>query len=180
MDEIICDFLGKLCLEYNKRFNKNIKISDIKSWKLAPYIGEEGVEIINEKGFFHSLKPIKNSIETIKKLQEEGNEIFIISSPTNKFSVKEKYQWVEDNLPFFPIKNLILVGNKGSILSRIKDGVLFDDCPEFLDKFKGIKVVINKPYNQEVEANYRVNNWNEFYKLIHKILSERYFIKLLK
>lgn len=166
MDEVICDFLNKLCLEYNVKFNKNIKVNDFKTWSLSSFMGEEGYKIIKKPGFFSSLEPIEDSIQTIKTLLNEKYEIFIISSPMNEHSVFEKYLWVKKYLPFFPIKNLILVGNKGDLLEKIDNGILFDDCPEYINKFKGITVIMDRAYNREVNVDYRVNYWEDFYKIV--------------
>jgi len=170
MDEIITQFLNKLCLEYNNKYNKNLKPSDIKSYSLLQYIGEEGCKIFNTPGFFSSLKPIKDSIQTIEKLLNDNNEVFIITSPMmNKYSIVEKFLWIKEYLPFFPIKNLILVGNKGDLLEKLNGGILFDDCPLYIKKFNGITVVMDREYNQDVECDYRVNNWDEFYKIVKEI-----------
>ena len=178
MDEIICKFLEELCSEYNYKYNKNIKISDIKTWSLNTYMdGDKAFEIINSPGFFGSLEPIEGAIETIEKLiNDDKYEVFIISSPSNEYSVYEKYKWIQQNLPFFDIKNLILVGNKGELLSRINGGLLFDDCPEYIRKFNGVKVVMDRAYNRELvvgmDCDYRVSNWDEFYGVV-KIYKER-------
>jgi len=118
------------------------------------------------------LEPIEGSIETIEKLVNNGNEVFIISSPMNEYSVYEKYKWIQENLPFFDIKNLILIGNKGDLLSRIngKNSILFDDCPAYLREFNGIRIVMDRAYNRElvvgVDCDYRVSNWDEFYGVV--------------
>ena len=179
MDEIIVSFLDKLCSIYNSKYNKNIKISDIKSWSLNTYMdGEQAFEIINSPGFFGSLEPIEGAIETIEKLVNDNKyEVFVISSPSNEYSVYEKYLWIRKHLPFFDIRNLILVGNKGELLSRIDTcedngnyNVLFDDCPEYIRRFNGVKVVMNRKYNKElvvgVDCDYRVSNWDEFMGLL--------------
>ena len=174
MDEIICKFLEKLCSEYNNKYNTNIKISDIKTWSLNTYMdGDKAFEIINSPGFFGSLEPIEGAIETIEKLvNSDKYEVFIISSPSNEFSVYEKYLWIRKHLPFFDVNNLILVGNKGDLLSKIsgEGGVLFDDCPEYIRKFNGVRVVMDRAYNRElvvgVDCNYRVSEWSEFYGVV--------------
>ena len=173
MDEIICKFLDKLCSIYNYKYNTNIKISDIKSWSLNTYMdGDKAFEIINSPGFFGSLEPIEGAIETIEKLVNSNKyEVFIISSPMNEYSVFEKYLWVKENLPFFDVRNLILVGNKGELLSRMdNDGILLDDCPEYIRKFNGVRVVMDREYNRElvvgVDCDYRVSNWDEFYEVV--------------
>lgn len=170
MDEVICDFLGKLLIVYNQIYNKNIKISDIKKWSLKQYIGKEGIELFKQPGFFADLQPIQNSLEIINKLLKEDKEIFIISSPTNEHCVFDKYQWIKNNLPSFPIGNLVLVGNKGDLLTKIDDGILFDDNVDYLMKFKGISVCMDMPYNQGVKCKYKIfnNDWNKFYEIISK------------
>jgi len=176
IDEVIAKFLEELCSEYNYKYNKNIKISDIKTWSLNTYMdGDKAFEIINSPGFFGSLEPIEGAIETIEKLINDNKyEVFIISSPSNEFSVYEKYLWISKNLPFFDVRNLILVGNKGELLSRLgNNGILFDDCPEYISKFNGVSVVMDRAYNRElivgVDCDYRVDGWDEFYGVVEDI-----------
>ena len=177
IDEVIAKFLEELCSEYNYKYNKRIKISDIKTWLLNTYMdGDKAFEIINSSGFFGSLEPIEGSIETIKKLvNDDRYEVFIISSPSNEHSVFEKYKWIMGYLPFFDVNNLILVGNKGELLSRLDsdNSLLFDDCPEYIRKFNGVSVVMNREYNRElivgVDCDYRVSGWDEFYGVVRWI-----------
>jgi len=178
LDEVICAFLDQLCFKYNEQYNKNLKPNDIKTYSLSNYLNEDGMKIFHKPGFFMSLQPIDKSIETIRKLLNENHNIFIISSPMNEHCVFEKYLWVKIYLPFFPIRNLILVGNKGELLSRIDDenGVLFDDCPAYLREFNGIRVVMDREYNKELivgdnvngvdYVDYRVSGWDEFYEIV--------------
>ena len=180
IDEVIAKFLDKLCTEYNYKYNTNIKISDIKTWSLNTYMdGNKAFEIINSPGFFGSLEPIEGAIETIEKLVNDNKyEVFVISSPSNEYSVYEKYLWIRKHLPFFDIRNLILVGNKGELLSRIdgEGSVLFDDCPEYIRKFNGVKVVMNRKYNRDlivgVDCDFRVKDWDEFYEIIKGLVNK--------
>ena len=175
LDEVICKLLDKLCRIYNYKYDKNLKPNDIKTYSLSQYIGEKGIEILKQPGFFRMLEPIEDAIETIEKLVNDGNEMFIISSPMNEYSIFEKYKWVKEYLPFFDIKNLILVGNKGELLSMLdgEDSILFDDCPEYIRKFRGITIIMDRAYNKElivgVDCDYRVSGWNEFYEIVKMV-----------
>lgn len=166
MDEVICDFLGKLLTVYNSMYCKNVKKEDIEGWSLKQYIGEEGIRLFNKPGFFADLEPVDNALATIQFLQYEGREVFIISSPANEYSVFDKYLWVKKHLPFFPIGNLILVGDKGKLLSQIDKGFLFDDCPKYLESFGGVSVCMDMPYNKEAKCDHRVSSWEEFYEVV--------------
>jgi len=172
MDEVSVDMLSSLCFKYNEKYNKNLKVSDIKTYNLAQYIGNEGFEIINKPGFFMQLQAIGGAIETIKKLINNGlYEVFIVSSPMNEHSVFEKFLWVKEYLPFFNIRNLILVGNKGELLEKLDgNGILFDDCPDYVRRFRGITVVMDREYNKDIKCDFRVSNWDEFYKVVKEIL----------
>ncbi len=167
MDDVICDFITELCNRLHKNYNKLITPSQITTWTLSDHMGNDWKEIIEKPGFFISLKPIDGAINTINRLIKNNRKTFIISSPTNEHSVFEKYLWVKEYMPFFPIRNLILVGNKGDILSKVGNGILFDDCPEYLDKFQGVTVAMDKPYNQDVITDFRINNWDDFYKIVN-------------
>jgi len=167
MDEVICDLLGKLLNTYNHLYNKNVKIKDIKQWSLEPYIGKEGIELFKQPGFFADLDLIGDAASVIEHLRYIGKEIFIITSPVNEYSALDKCLWIKRYLPFFPVANLILVGNKGKLLSQIKDGILFDDCPEYLESFGGISVCMDMPYNKNTKCSHRIvdKDWWEFYRI---------------
>ena len=49
----------------------------------------------------------------------------------------------------------------------IRGDILFDDSPGVLGNFPGIRVVMDRPYNQQVEG-FRIynNNWHDFYRLV--------------
>ncbi len=168
MDEILVNFLGNLIEKCNE-IGIEIKLEDIKSWELINYIGEKGIEIFQKPNFFIGLKPIDGAIETVNKLLDEEWEIFIISSPQNEYSAYEKYLWIKEWLPRFDVRNLILVGNKGDLLKNLNEGVLFDDCGHYIESFQGIdRITVCKdmPYNQGIECDFRVSDWDEFYEVV--------------
>jgi transposase-like protein len=37
---------------------------------------------------------------------------------------------------------------------------------EYLNKFNGISVAMDKLYNKNIQVDYRVSNWLEFYKIV--------------
>ena len=95
---------------------------------------EISLEKMFEKGFFSSLKPLDDGIETITKLREKGFNIFILSACISEQCRQDKITWIEKYLPTFPKENVILcdVGqNKADIIKSkgidIKKSILIDD-----------------------------------------------------
>lgn len=166
MDECICAFLERLCLEYNYLNNQNLKPEDIDKWDLAPFIGIEGKNIFKKPGFFINLKPFPYAIETLLELKRDSHDILIVTHPPNGVTAMEKHQWIEKYLSFIPSENIVLTARK----SLIKGDLIFDDAPIHLEGFDGIKVCMNKPYNKDyINCDYRVNNWLEFYNVVKRL-----------
>ena len=121
--------------------------------------------IKNESGFFTSLQPVKNSIDSVNKMVEMGFEIFICSSGIydNKNCLTEKKQWVEKYLGKELAKTAIFTKDK----TIIRGDYLIDDRPNI----KGAvipewrQVIFDQPFNKEVKNLPRINmdwsNWEE-------------------
>lgn len=165
LDEVICAFLERLCLEYNYLYNKNLKSEDIESWDLSTYIGIEGKKIFHKPGFFINLKPFSYAVDTLLRLKHDGHDILIVTNPPNGVTAAEKYEWCNKYLSFIPQENIIMTARK----DLIKGDLIFDDCPAYLEKFDGISVCMNRSYNKDARCDYRVSGWLEFYEMIRSL-----------
>lgn len=163
MDETICNFLEYLCIQYNYRYNKNLRPEMIDKWSLLSFVGLEGVEIYKQSGFFKNLIPFENALSTIYRLNKK-HTILICSDPPSPISASDKMEWIEGYMPFLKHNQIILTAAK----EFINADLLFDDAPINLDKFSGMKVCMARPYNVGC-GDYRVENWIEFEKLIEEI-----------
>lgn len=78
--------------------------------------------------FYKNLKPIQGAVNTLKKLENIGYDIYILScpSPLNPHSYTEKRIWIEEHLGSNYIEKLILTMNKG----LVKGDYLVDDWSE--------------------------------------------------
>ena len=172
MDECICKFLDRLCSEYNRLNNTNLQSSQIDSWYLDKFIGEQGKEIFRKQGFFDKLEPFPNAIKIVKKLNNE-HDIIIASKPQNKETSLDKYNWLEEYMPFIRFNQVVL----GEYKHLIKADIMIDDCEYYLDLFKencnGTTICIDREYNKKFKADYRIydTNWLEIYDIIKKIQS---------
>lgn len=164
MDQTICDLITPFLKIYNRECNDNLTINDITEYNLANFVKSEYkhkvVEIFTTPGFFLNLEPLPYSIEVLNRLKR-SHSIWIVTKPMKGKSVDEKVEWVRHYLPFLE-SNLIFTDKK----YMIRGDMLFDDCPEYIADFHSNTVVMDYPYNRNVRADFRVNNWLEFEQIV--------------
>ncbi|HDK7194861.1 TPA: hypothetical protein PTV74_003168 [Clostridium botulinum] len=175
MDEVLYDLTSYIIDEYNMYFHDNIKPSDNKSywWADCKKASKEFFEKeLLSIGTFYKSSPVKDAIETVTKLHENGFKTKIITLPqyNSNYCVGEKVKWIEKYVPFINIeKDLIFTGDK-SLLAK-PNRILLDDNINNLIEWKrkgGISVAFSQPWNDKWEG-LRINNHKEFYHLIHQI-----------
>lgn len=152
-------FLDYLIHEYNYQFNKQIKITDIKTWDLLPIIGQEGMQLFCKQGFFNNLKPYPYAIEVVKELNKKHN-IHILTKPQNAITMVDKWCWIEEYMPFIKFEQVTMTSHKYDFIADI----MIDDYDVYLDKFKincgGKTIIMDRLYNQNYDyADFRTNNW---------------------
>lgn len=167
MDDCIVDFLNPLINTYNNEKNTNIKLTDITEWSLSKYDGM--TDIFKRPGFFYNLKPFPDAVNALHDLQERHNhQIIIASNPMGLVhATVDKIKWISRYLPFIPKNNIMLTGRK----DLIKGDIIFDDCPEYINGFNKVKMINDRPYNQNTDAHYRIKNnrWLDFYSVVLRL-----------
>lgn len=186
MDEVLVNLSEYVVSCYNKDFNDNMKWEDNNSYwwkdcKKAKTIYFE--QLLLKRGTFYLPNPIDNAIEIVTKLHNEGFDIHILTMPQwNEYCVQEKVLWVQKYLPFIDInKNMHFTGNKG-IIARA-NRILLDDNSTHLESWKknnGIGIAFRDFGWSKDWTGHRVNNFDEFYKLVHKLEEDNVRIKGLK
>lgn len=163
MDETICDLLGPAIQIYNERLGKDLKREDIKVYGMDDYSYLH--QIYKEPGFFLNLKPFSDAIIVIDAMIIFGHDVIIASDPQCMGSIaSQKYEWLKNYLPMLPEQNIML----GSRKDILRGDMIFDDAPKYLTNFEGITVAMDRPYNRDIEVDYRVQNWPMFLDVILK------------
>ena len=134
--------------------------------------GKEFFDKYYEKAVLN-VEPKINAIESIKKLKEEGNQIYLITArfPSKKFDVEELTKnWLKKNHILYD--ELILNSqDKVAVAKKKQIDIFIDDsikhCTEMVNA--GIKTYImdstlNKDFNNEQVE--RVNSWTSLYQKI--------------
>ncbi len=134
--------------------------------------GKEFFDIYYEKAVLN-VEPKINAVESIKKLKEEGNQIYLITArfPSEKFDVEESTNnWLKKNC--IPYDKLILNSqDKVTVAKKKQIDIFIDDsikhCTEMTNA--GIKTyimdsILNKDFNNEQIE--RVYSWTSLYQKI--------------
>lgn len=160
MDEVIADFNPKHLRLFNRDYNENITIEDLKGTRLRelrPHLKEEIMNYLTDPTFFRDLTVMKDSQEVIRELSEYY-EIFITTAamefPT---SFTAKYEWLKEHFSFLNDMNFVFCGDK----SIIRADYLIDDNVRHFKRFSGQGILFTSPHNINETGYVRVNNWKE-------------------
>ncbi|MDO4501086.1 MAG: zinc-ribbon domain-containing protein [Erysipelotrichaceae bacterium] len=167
-DNCINTFTEYLLEVYNARTGCDLKIEDIKEYNLEKYIGQYGISIFREKGFFEAVPEKAGSVSALKNLIESKDyDVYIISACGSNEELEEKFKWFDKYLPEFNKNRIIRCKEK----DLISGDVLIDDCLDNLDNvapyMKGI--VMDMPFNKENKKYPRINNLMEALPLLENM-----------
>lgn len=126
----------------------------VAGWKNVP------IEVYSKEGYYSSLDPVINVIESIKKLcEDERFEVYIASAVLNdNHSIKDKNLWIDNYMPFIDIEHRVFIPYGTSKVSYLKEknlltkgSVLIDDLSlnlfEWEKEFPELKLVGVKVMN---------------------------------
>ena len=114
----------------------------------------------------------KGAIEILKKLKEEGNELYIITNRNNNY-IKEPQKLIIDYLKKYNIliNNIYInTNNKVKICQQLKIDLMIDDNIYIYSKLLAhdIETILFDDMERYKEFNNRVTSWQEVYEYICK------------
>lgn len=120
---------------------------------------EELLDPINH--YFRDIEPHEVMIDLAKQLQANGVDVCIISA-AEKDTIRDKWEWVEEYLPFVPRENICFAPIGADKSKFVKDNaeisVLIDDYNNNLEEWKGtaIKAIntVNSHQNKFAEIDF--------------------------
>jgi 5'-nucleotidase len=116
-------------------------------------------EVLSEPGFYSELEPIPGALEAIYQMDEEGYEIFIVTSPwvSNPTCASDKLRWIERYLGTSWSGRTIITSDK----TVVRGDVLFDDKGHITgaDEPTWEQVLITQPHNRALEGRVRLSDW---------------------
>lgn len=131
------------------------QVIGVEERKAFPYINE----YVYTKGFFRTAPVVKDSFETLARLNEKY-EVFVVSAAMEfPQSLPEKLEWLNEHFPFLSWKQLVFCGSK----TIVDADTMIDDHFKNLDQFRGTTILYTQPHNQLKDAgrHKRADSWNE-------------------
>lgn len=170
MDDTIECLLVEWLHILNARHHRFVTPDDIHSWNIQEYYpglsSDQVYAPLYTKELWESVKPKWDAIEYLRKLQEDGHEVYIVTSSNFK-TIQTKYESIIGRyFPFINLNHMIVCAKK----QMIRGDVMVDDGVHNLEGGEYVKVLMTAPHNREYNAEendmHRVDNWWEAYALI--------------
>ena len=173
MDDILVNLLDEWLIHLNNY--KGViprTIEDITNWnmKLAypTLMDNQLYSCLSDVEFWKRVQPVNVAYKYLKMFIDEGDEVYVATSSFPlSFWAKTEFCLFK-HFDFLTPKNVICINNK----SLLNGDILFDDYHENLRKFRGIKVLRDKPYNRNCDEecfHFRINTWEEFYNIVQEL-----------
>lgn len=120
---------------------------------------EELVDPINH--YFRTIEPHDLMIDLARELTEKGIDVCIISA-AEKDTIRDKWEWIDEHLPFIPKENICFAPIGADKSHFVKDNafisILVDDYNKNLEEWKGtaIKAIntVNSHQNKFLEIDF--------------------------
>lgn len=166
MDEVIADAAKKLKAWYEADHGIILEQKDILGKNLQEAVIEPHAPLFhqyaNTPGFFRDLELMKDADVVLEQLNRRY-QLFIVSAAMEfPNSLRDKYDWIMEKLPFISWKQICLCGSK----SLVQTDIMIDDRVRNLVSLKGRKILYSAHHNMSEKAYERVNNWQEVATLL--------------
>ena len=190
IDNVISNFdevLLKECLNYDK----NLRNTGIVN-KNADYIKTGMFDWSKEElddFYYNNIERIANNLNTldkapeyIKKLRQDGHEIYIISGRDNgEYSdpYKLTYDWLKKyNIEYdkLILTNAYNSQEKAKACIENDINIMIDDSPRILLEVENMGItalIMDTPYNRKIDNLKRMHNWKEIYEFISNYKKEK-------
>ena len=163
MDGVLADVYEQFFRYDERDFGKRRPLEEVigvEERKAFPYINE----YVYTKGFFKTAPVVKDSFETLARLNEKY-EVFIVSAAMEfPQSLPEKLEWLNEHFPFLRWQQLVFCGST----TIVDADIMIDDHFKNLDDFSGVTILYTQPHNQLKDAgrHKRADSWADIASLL--------------
>lgn len=163
MDDVICDthraILGWAETEFG------LSLMDRADQQIEHLLSDDQVaalnSALNEGMLFRTLPAMVGAIEVLSDMVRAHDVFIVTAAMEHPGSLKPKFEWVEEFMPFFDPLKLVFCGDK----SIVKVDYLIDDTPHHFERLSGTGILYDAPKNRAEDRFRRVRNWHEIARL---------------
>jgi len=164
---------------YNRKLNKDIKIDDfhaINRVEIHEPFGmtdEEGKKMWMdhvEEIYFTECPPYPDAVETLKRLEREGHEIYYITARSKEYGERTMEWMIKAGFPVQPERFYYGMNDheKVQFIEELQLDYYFDDKPTVVETVRNDRTKVflkNQPYNRHLELP-RIDSWSELFDYI--------------
>lgn len=160
---------------------EKLTLADIKSYYIENHVSEEYRDdfhlIFLKKEMWKRAKVIPNCVEVIKRLHDQGHQIYFVTSTEAK-NVAKKASFLQRTFPFLDIRKRLITTH---CKQMIKCDLLIDDCIDNVLNADYVSILLDYPWNStaifdeaEYDNIYRVFDWTQVEPMIEYIEKVKY------
>ena len=155
---------------------ERLTLDDITSYYIENHVSEEYRDdfylVFLKKEMWKRAKVIPNCVEVIKRLHNQGHQIYFVTSTEAK-NVAKKSSFLRKTFPFLDIRKRLITTH---CKQMIKCDLLIDDCIDNVINADYVSVLLDYPWNSTAifddasdDKIYRVFNWTQVEPMIEYI-----------
>src|SRR2546428_3367603 len=163
MDGPLAALLPEWLRRYNIDYEDDLTPDKIKIWDMdklcKPQCGKRIFDYLRDPNLYEMVKPVEGGLGTFQALKGMGYEV-IVATAGVLGNLDQKLDWLRHHGFIEPsqrhMKGVIFTYDKEYIRAQ----VLIDDGPHNVEKFGGLGIVWDAPYNQDIKRkHYRIKSW---------------------
>ena len=178
MDDTLVDTVFRWVEWLNNHYGLNVKYEDLKVWEIQiafPSLTLDQIRApLMQESFWMRVQPKEGAVEYLKKLIDDGHEIYICSA-SHPYTINAKIKYcLFKHFDYLQTEQLIFTYRKQFINA---DFCIDDGIHNLVDaSYRGI--LITTPYNTSINEKdcesdmVRVNNFKEVYEFIREQSNE--------
>lgn len=177
MDDVMVDFVPAWVNYLNNRFGTKVKPEDIDDWHMKNFFpevpGNLVYEILEEPGFWDTVKPKQGAAEHIRMLKEDGHTVCVVTASHYRTLIPKMESVLFKYFPYLKWSDVVIAKNKRLVVGD----VLIDDGIHNHDGCTcECRLLMDAPHNRKFSAEklglIRVHSWKEIYKAIYELSNE--------
>lgn len=164
VDEIVYECVNYALDLVNKKYNKNLKESDVTNWGYTNSDTDLMFEFFNKRDFYEK-QPIKDGAKEFVKKISKIADVYFVTAIAPEFMGTRVKRLMKD-FPEVPKENYILTSSK----NVVNLDILFDDGGHnIIQSIAKYPILLRKPWNQHITGTLAVNSYEDFFTIYKEI-----------